>query len=250
MPTNVVERTTISGKLSDIEQRVTSLERNEMPTGAYATGVDVLPDGDARGLWTRMINRAGLAGYTTHHRAGSQPTAFSWATSSGFGGAAETEWNRLGSFMRWEMIASPHFLYDAIGTYDQRQVYARLRVGSAAEFGLRIDDGGTANYAEIVLDPDQAGGYVIDFRHKKAGAAETEVSGPTLPATEFTVVLLRYDEDRVWARLMAEEGDEVPVPGWDSGTVSWTPSRVGFVGRGATGASGPVVSDWIYTTFE
>jgi len=251
VPVNVVDRSsTVSGKLRDVEQRMLAQERREQPTGAYAAGGDVLPDGDALGLWARGVNRAGIAAYTSHHRNGTMPAGFAWAEGDGFGGEADTQWNQRGSFMRWEMAASPHFLFDAIGTYDQQRIYARLRVGSAAEFGLRIDDGGTANYAEIVLDPDQAGGYVIDFRHKKAGAGATDVSGPTVPATAFSVVLLRYDDDRVWGRLMAEDGDEVPVPGWDSGTVSWTPSRVGFVARGAVGESGPVVSDWIYSTFE
>jgi len=248
---NVVDiSTTVSGKLRDLEQRTLALERREQPTGAYQAGVDVYPDGEQKlGLWARTVNRAGITGYTDHHRAGTALSGFTWALGSGFGAEADAIWNRRGSFMTWTLGDNPHFLYDAIGTYDRRRFYARVRVGTAVEFGVRLDDGGTANYAEIVLDPNNSGAYVVDFRHKKAGAAETDTAGPTIPATQFSVVMLRYDNDRIYGRLIAEDGAEVGINGFDSGTVSWTPARVGYVARGNAGNRGTAVSDWFYNTF-
>ena len=251
MPGNVVDRSgNISSILSDIEQRLRALERREQPTGSYDAGVDVYPDGETiRGLWARTVNRMGIEQYTDHHQADAMPAGFAWAEGSGFGGEPDVQWARRGSFMRWELTAAPHFLFDSIGTYDNRRFYARLRVGSASEIGVRLDDGGTANYAEIVLDPNQAGAYVIDFRHKKAEAAETDSPGPTVVATQYTVVQIAFEDNTVYGRLMAEDGDAVTMEAWTSGTVSWTPARVGFVSRGSAGAA-PVASDWFYNTFE
>ena len=252
MPSNVVDRSSnVSSALRDLETRVLAMERREQPVGAYRAGVDVYPDGEETfGVWARNINRAGVSAYTNHHRGGTMPAELAWAEGSGFGGEANAQWNRRGSFMTWEIADSPHFMYDAIGTYEQRRFYARLRVGTAVEIGVRLDDGGTANYAEIVLDPNNTGAYVVDFRHKKAGAAETDVAGPTIPATLFSVVMLEYNEDAVSGRLIAEDGAEVQVQGWTSGSVSWIPSRVGYIARGDAGAGGTVVSDWYYNTFE
>lgn len=252
MPSNVVERSSdVSAQLRDLEQRMLAQERREQPTGSYRAGVDVYPDGESSfGLWARSINRAGIDAYTSHHRTSTVLAEFTWQNGSGFGGEANTQWNRRGSFMMWGLPAPPHLLYASVGTYDNRRFYARLRVGSAAEFGVRLDDGGTANYAEIVLDPNETGAYVIDFRHKKAGAAETDTPGPTVVATQFSVVLLVFEEDSIRARLMAEDGEEVHLTGFDSGTVSWTPSRVGFIARGVAGEGDPVSSDWFYNTFE
>lgn len=251
MAGNVVDRSSnLSSKVYDLERRLKALERDERAGGSYRETVDVYPDGEGSfGLWARSVNRAGIAAYTDHHRNGTSPAGFAWAEGSGFGGDADTRWTVRGSFMTWQLTTSLHYLYDAIGTYDQRRMYARVRVGTAVEFGLRLDDGGTANYAEIVCDPNNAGAYVVDFRHKKAGAAETDVAGPTIPATQFSVVMLRYDNDTVRGRLLAEDGAEVPVPGWDTGTVSWTPSRVGYVARGNVGNGGTASSDWFYNTF-
>lgn len=249
---NVVERSSnLPAKVRDIEQRTLALERREQPTGSYTVGVDVYPDGEETfGLWARTINQAGISGYTDHHRGGTVPTGFAWALGSGFGAEADATWNQRDSFMTWTMNNSPHFLYDSIGTYIDRRFYARLRVGTAVEFGVRLDDGGTANYAEIVLDPDNSGAYIVDFRHKKAGGSETDTAGPTIPATLFTTVMIRHTNDTVYGRLIAEDGAEVPIPGFDTGTKSWTPSRVGYVARGSAGRQGTAVSDWFYNTFE
>ena len=248
---NVVDRSSsISSKLSDLETRMQALERREQPTGAYRAGVDVYPDGEtAFGAWARSVNRAGIGAYTNHHRGGTMPAGLAWAAGSGFGGEADAQWNRRSSFMMWEMVEPLHYLYEDVATYDQRRFYARLRVGTAVEIGVRLDDGGTANYAEIVLDPNNVGAYVVDFRHKVAGGAETDVSGPTVPATLFSVVLLSYDDSEVRGRMIAEDGSEVAIQGFASGEVTWTPARVGYVARGDAGAGGTVVSDWYYSTF-
>jgi hypothetical protein len=62
-------------------------------------------------------------------------------------------------------------------------------------------------------------------------------------------MLLRHTDDTVYGRLIAEDGGEMGLPSFDTGTKSWTPSRVGYVARGSSGRQGTAVADWFYNTF-
>lgn len=213
---------------------------------------DLLPDGEAScGLFARLANRMGIAGYTDHFRSGVIPTGFSWISDGTFNGTpANLAYNFRSSYLRAMATATPYFLADAITVYADKVFYARLDTGLATEIGIRLDDGSDDNYAELILDPQDDGTYIVDFRYRAGGGAVTDVAGPQYPCTQMVVVYLCWVNatPAVYGYTLLESGDTVNVSGFNTGVLAWTPARVGI--KLQVNAGNYAHCDWFYSTFE
>lgn len=268
---SIIERDALVGnlleRLDQLEERVRILEAThpglageaagklayyrEADGGQYAPE-DVYPDGESdRGLFARMVNRAGISVYTDHFRSGAIPTGFSWIADGTFNGTpGGIDYSHRSSYLRVVADSTPHFLADAITTYSDRWFLARVSTGYATEIGLRLDDGSDDNYAEIILDPDNVGGYNVDFRYRAGGGAVTDTPGPYYPATELAVVALYWYSvtPAVWGYLYRENGDLASLNGFATGALAWTPARVGI--KVQVNGGDPGIVDWFYSTFS
>lgn len=213
---------------------------------------DFLPDGETSwGLFARLSNRLGIAGYTDHFRSGVIPTGFSWITDGTFNGTpTNLDYSQKGTYLRASASSTPHFLADAISVYANKSIYARLDTGGTTEIGIRLDDGSDDNYAEIVLDPDNLGSYTVDFRYRIGGGAPTDNAGPRYPCTQMVVARLYWysTTPEVLAYTIAESGDQVNINGFNTGALAWTPARVGI--KVQVNGGNPGHCDWFYSDFS
>lgn len=202
-------------------------------------------------LWIRNVDRRGRAVYTDHFRSGNIPAGFAWIADGTFNGApAAIDYNDRGTYLQSRADNTPHFLADAITTYDDKALHARVTIGQTAELGIRIDDGSDNNYAQIILDPDNLGSYTVNFRFRAGGGAITDNAGPTHLCGEFVIIRL------VWAsatplingRIIGEHGRGVTISGFTTGALAWTPSRIGFVYYINNGDY--TYADWFYSDFS
>jgi hypothetical protein len=268
MGTSLIERDALVGNLLDrldeLERRIRYMEDTHPGVGgeaadklAYYRETDgsmhapgeLCPDGEASwGIWSRLVNR----GVTPidHFRSGAIPTGFSWIADGTFAGApGGLGYSSQGTYLAAAVTAGPHFLADAIAVYADKVFVARLMTGIITEIGVRLDDGGDNNYAEIILDPDDVGAYRVDFRYRAGGGGVTDVPGPVYPCSEAVAVYLAWyaATPQVIGYILGEHGMVISVGGFATGAVGWTPARVGIVVRGNGGNY--AYCDWIYSTF-
>jgi len=219
---------------------------------------DVHPDdeyysSDPFGIFSRVSNRF-RGGYHYHFRDGNvAPTNYSWVSDATFSGAPSI-WTFMWYYSYaggWTSDSPPtHFLARSDSVDYGGFLVARMRASHDTEIGLRVDDGSDDNYSEIILDPDGAGGYHVDFHYRQGGGAVLDQEGPYYPASEYVVVILDIaDESSGFNRglIVGEEGQYI-FPGGFEEAITWTPDRVGIKVQTAGGGSitDLVWVDWFY----
>jgi len=268
---SIVERDALVGNLLDrldqMEERIRILEATHPGMAGEAAGKlayyraedggqyapeDVYPDEEAEyGLFARLSNRLGISTYTDHFRSGVIPTGFSWINDGTFNGTpAVLDYSWRSSFLSVRSDTTPHFLARTITTYSGLSFWARLRTGRTTEIGIRADDGSDDNYVEIILDPDDLGGYNVDFRYRAGGGAVTDVGGPYYATSEFVVVRLYYyaGTPAVYGYTIPEDGESINITGFNTPAIVWTPSRVGI--KVQVNGGNPGMMDWFYNEFN
>lgn len=207
------------------------------------------PVGDGWGLWERQIEHLGLDEFTDHFRSGSIPDGFSWINDGDFNGTPTAlDYDYKATYLIAACDTTPHFIADAISTYEGKSFYARLRTGQTTDIGIRLDDGSTDSYAEIYLDALGTGEYQVKFRYDEGATGETEANGPTYPCTQFVTVRLYYytTTPAVFGYTVVDD-TYVNITGFTTGAISWTPARIGLAIYNDSGNY--AFCDWFYNEF-
>ena len=229
---------------------------------------DVYPDDEAmvhptiaarlaRGLWGRLVNRHFSKIYDDHFRSGVMPAGYAWITDATFTGTPPNgSVVQMPSYWGFESTAGgggvpPYFMARVpnFASLWWASFHARVQTPRVTEVGVRMDDGSDNNYGMIILDPDDVGGYNVDFRYRIGGGAVTDVPGPYRIATEFTVAELYWNigaGNQIFGRLKSESGGTVFMNGFSVNAIGWTPTRAGLVLYGAGGANTTASCDWIH----
>jgi hypothetical protein len=198
--------------------------------------------------WLRMVDRNGRAVYADHFRSGVIPTGYTWDAAAPYNGAPGTvSYNYQGTYMYVAVSQGACLLHKHITDYSGHSLTARLTVGWTTEIGLRIDDGSDDNYVMIILDPDNAGAYNLDYRYRAGGGAVTDVPGPQHLCGEFVVPSLYYNAatPAFDGFIKGEHGAWLSVGSFNTGAIAWVPSRIGIVVQGNSGDL--AFCDWFWT---
>ena len=231
--------------------------------GAASFALDVKPDNDGRGMFTRLVNQLGISTYDLHFRSGAAPPAgYAWQGAP-FGG---TPGYIYYSYLADYLIALPstttrHFMSRAVtnaaANWQNKNVYGRVRAGQFGRCGVRLDDGTDNNYVQIFMD-GMAGTatQTLSFQYRAGGGGVTTVTSSILvPTSEYYVLrlYLSYSAPNYTAvgYLLCEDGSSILVTGF-AVTVGWAPAagRAGLFIENSGGTAGTIVSmDWLKNEF-
>lgn len=247
-------------QLNNHEDRLGKLEVLESGSTTdniyLASGKDIFPDGDIYGLWDRFINWGILPDEHWHQNADD----ISWvgyATYTGFTstiGSSSTDHSSLKISVN---PAASTFRYRA--SSNGADIYLRARCGLTylSTSGIMIDDGtsnadgkGANNFYRTYITQSALGGAVTaveEFR-TGGGAVSTNV-GPTMPYGRPVGLKIAAIATTRWTNWLAQcstidELGEVRFTG-GTGSMSWTPARVGLYAKHTGGDFGrKAVWDW------
>jgi len=216
--------------------------------------VDILPYGDAYGLWFRKVD-FGLSSIDEHwHQGSDELTWTGWAAYTGYN-TPSTVSQANSKLIAGHSSSSRFFYYRSYANADTTLVCSAL-TSLASECGLMVDDGVNAGDGEgannfirfYVIWSSATSNATLASDYRTGGGGVTNATYLSFPPQDFISFALRYGNGTRWSNwgaVLRIAGDGgvvnsivIPVSG-----LSWTPARHGLYGRNTVGGR-LVAWDW------
>lgn len=247
---------TILGASSAFPDMGTTTLAQKMGNAYLGTGKDLYPSNDIYGMFDRLVNY----GFTPdeHWKQNADELAWvGWASYTGFVTPASITTSLSSYSVAHNSGVQRAFRYRAAATGGQIFLRARAAVTFLNGGGLMMDDGvnnadgnGANNFYRVFIKQSAlAGAFQVFEQFRTGGGAVTTNTGPTIAYGEFTGVALTTTGTlwTSWSALPSTFGEaqsRVQFTG-GSGTLTWTPARVGlFAEFSATDFGRRAVWDW------
>lgn len=217
-------------------------------------GVDVRPNSDAYGLWTRYVNK----GVTPieHYSNGTEDAAWTgWASYTGFATPSTQQFSRS-AFGFYHSSTARKFRYRAYLNH-QAIIYCRVAADPGQLAGVMVDDGvgnadglGADNFVRWMIEAASGGNWNYAVERRTGGGAVTKTTYASVPPAQFYTLALLYGSGTRWSNWAAywyimEESSLFSL--FNLGSVTgqtWTPSRIGIYS--GPGANLRGIFDWYH----